>query len=150
MRRALYLLTAAAIAAAAVTPAMAADLRYDGESLLAEGAKGKPYWMIQAQCSGLFGATSSYLAEKGDADAAQTAKVQGVAFFRDAVDRLMRDRKMTRPAAIDAVSQIVVTGRQAGLSKIQTGGGLNPNSHWNVERSVCLDVNDAYKSVRYR
>ena len=77
-------------------------------------------------------------------------KVQGVAFFRDAVDRLVRDRKLSRPAAIEAVSQAVDAGRQEGLQKIKDGGGLQPRSHWNVARSVCLDVNDAYKTVRYR
>lgn len=151
MRRALYIVTAAAIAASVLSaPAMAADLAYDGDSMLAEGAKGKPYWMIQAQCSGFFGATSAYMAERGDADGADKAKVQGVAFFRDAVDRLVRDRKLTRPAAIEAVSQAVDAGRQEGLQKIKDGGGLQPRSHWNVARSVCLDVNDAYKAVRYR
>lgn len=151
MRRAVYLVTAAALAASTLSaPAMAADLAYDGDSMLAAGAKGKPYWMIQAQCSGFFGATSAYMAERGDADGAEKAKVQGVSFFRDAVDRLVRDRDITRPAAIEAVSQAVDSGRQEGLQKIRDGGGLQPRSHWNVARSVCLDVNDAYKAVRYR
>jgi len=130
-------------------PAMAADLRYDGESMLAAGSKGKPYWMLQAQCSGFFGATSGYMSEKGDTDAADKAKVQGVAFFRDAVDRLVRDRKVSRSAAIELVSRSVDAGRAQGLQNIRDGG-IQPSSNWNVARSVCLDVNDAYKAVRNR
>lgn len=151
MRRALYLATAAAIATAALsTPSYAADLRYNGTSMLAEGAKGKPYWMIQAQCSGFFGATSNYYSQLGKTAEADGAKAQGVAFFRDAVDRLVRDRAISRAVAIEAVAQAVDSGRAEGVQKIRDGGGLEPRSHWNVARSVCLDVNDAYQDVRHR
>lgn len=151
MRRALYLVTAAAIAATALsTPSYAADLRYDGESLLAEPAKGKPYWIIQAQCSGFFGATSNYYAQRGKTAEAEAAKAQGVVFFRDSVARLVRDRAITKEEAVATVAQAVDSGRAEGLQKIRDGGGVEPRSHWNVARSVCLDVADAYKAVRYR
>lgn len=151
MHRSLYIITATALAASTLaTSAFAADLAYEGDSLLAAGAKGKPYWMIQAQCSGFFEATGAYMAQRGDTDGADKAKAQGVAFFRDAVDRLARDRDLTRPSATEAVSFAVEAGRAEGLQKIQNGGRLESRSHWNVARSVCLDVNDAYKAVRYR
>lgn len=150
MRRAAHLLSALAIAAAAATPATAADLLYPGGSLLSEGAVGKPVWIIQAQCAGFFGATSNVMAEKGDAEGAEAAKARGVAFFRDAVDRLMRDRSLTRADATTAVAQAVDSGRAEGFQKIRDGGGFGPRSHWNVARSVCLDVADVYQGIRYR
>jgi len=151
MRRALSFATAAAIVAAALSaPAQAADLRYDGDSILAEQARGKPYWLIQAQCSGFFGATSNYFADRGDAAAAQAAKAQGVTFFKDSVERLTRDRGITREEAVATVSQAVDSGRAEGLQKIRDGGGVEPRSHWNVARSVCLDIAEAYKPNRYR
>lgn len=148
MRRALYLLSALAIGAAA--PASASDLLYPGGSLLSEGAVGKPVWMIQAQCAGFFGATSNVMSEQGDADGAAEAKAQGVAFFRDAVERLMRDRSLSKGAATEAVVQAVDSGRMEGFQKIKDGGGFGPRSHWNVARSVCLDVSEVYQGIRYK
>lgn len=150
MRRALYLMSAVAIAAAGATPASASDLLYPGGSMLSEGAVGKPVWMIQAQCAGFFGATSNVMTEKGDADGASAAKAQGVTFFRDAVERLMKDRGLSKEAATEAVAQAVDSGRTEGFQKIKDGGGFGPRSHWNVARSVCLDVADVYKGIRYR
>jgi hypothetical protein len=148
MRRALYLVSALAMAIAA--PASASDLLYPGGSMLSEGAVGKPVWMIQAQCAGFFGATSNVMGERGDAEGAEAAKAQGVAFFKDSVERLMKDRGLSRPAAVEAVSQAVDYGRQEGFQKIKDGGGLQPRSHWNVARSVCLDVAEVYDGIRYR
>lgn len=148
MRRALYLLSALAIGAAA--PAAASDLLYPGGSLLSEGAVGKPVWVIQAQCAGFFGATSNVMAEQGDAEGAAVAKAQGVAFLRDSIERLMRDRDLTKADATAAVTQAVDSGRSEGFQKIKDGGGFGPRSHWNVARSVCLDVAEVYKGIRYR
>lgn len=150
MRRALYLLSVVAIAAGAAAPASASDLLYPGGSMLSEGAVGKPVWMIQAQCAGFFGATSNVMTENGDADGAEAAKAQGVAFFRDSVDRLMKDRGLSKETATAAVAQAVDSGRAEGFQKIKDGGGFGPRSHWNVARSVCLDVADVYKGIRYR
>lgn len=148
MRRVLSLVAVLSVATAA--PAVAADLLYPGGTILSEPAAGKPVWMIQAQCAGFFGATSNVLDEQGDADAAQAAKTQGVTFFRDSVDRLMRDRGLSRAAAVEAVSQAIDSGRAEGFQKIKDGGGFGPRSHWNIARSVCLDVADVYKGIRYQ
>jgi hypothetical protein len=148
MRRVLSLVAVLSVATAA--PAVAADLLYPGGTILSEPATGKPVWMIQAQCAGFFGATSNVLDEQGDADAAQAAKAQGVTFFRDSVDRLMRDRGLSRAAAVEAVSQALDSGRAEGFQKIKDGGGFAPRSHWNIARSVCLDVADVYKGIRYQ
>lgn len=150
MRRVLPLVAAPLLALAAAGPAAAADLLYPGGSLLSEPAIGKPVWMIQAQCAGFFGATSNVMDERGDAKGAEAAKAQGVTFFRDSVDRLMRDRGLSRAAAVDAVSQALDSGRAEGFQKIKDGGGFDSRSHWNIARSVCLDVADVYQDIRYR
>lgn len=152
MRRALSLFAAPLLAGMtlAAAPAVAADLLYPGGTLLSEPAIGKPVWMIQAQCAGFFGATSNVLGERGDAGGAEAARVQGVTFFRDSVDRLMRDRGLSRAAAVEAVSRALDSGRAEGFQKIKDGGGFGSRSHWNVARSICLDVADVYQGIRYR
>jgi len=149
MRRAFYLLSAIAFAAGAA-PASASDLLYPGGSVLTEGAVGKPVWIIQAQCAGFFGATSNVMSERGDAAGAAEAKAQGIAFFRDSVERLMRDRGLSKPDATQAVVQAVDSGRAEGFQKIRNGGGFGSRSHWNTARSVCLDVAEVYQDIRYR
>ncbi len=154
MRRALSTMIAAAIAAGGLSMPMAAaargqDMTYDGDSVLLEDARGKSYWVLQSQCAGLFGATSFYMTKQGKAEDAEAAKVQAVAFYRDAVDRLARDRGLPRPEAVAAVSSLVSTSRADELTQI-TRHGASPSSAWNVRRSICLDVADAYKTARYR
>ncbi|MCF8506130.1 MAG: hypothetical protein K9G59_14565 [Caulobacter sp.] len=146
MKHSVRLLIAATLALGAATPAVASDLLYPGGALLTEGVAGKPYWAIQARCAGLYGATSNYYAEKGDAAEAEAAKALGVTFFRQALDRLMQDRGVPRAAAIEALSPGVVAGRSEGLSALADGGD-GPASAWNFARSVCLDVRDAYAAL---
>lgn len=141
MKRALYLLTAAALLTTA--PATAGDMVFPGGTMLTEGVAGQPYYAVQANCAGIFGASSSFLADKGDAQGAADAKALGVAFFKDAVDRVMKDRGVARPVAIEALSPGVVKGRTDALAMLQTDGD-GPNSKWNYARSACLDVRDAY------
>lgn len=152
MRRALSLTAApfvACLALAMASPAASADLLYPGGTLLSEDAAGKPVWMLQAHCAGLYGATSNVLAERGDAEGAVAAKARGVAFFKDAVERLMKDRGMARPAAVEAASIALDTGRASGLQQIRDGG-FGTRSRWNTARSLCLDVADVYQGIRYR
>lgn len=141
MRRVLQLLIAVTLGAAA--PAMAGDMIYPGGTLLTEGVAGKPYWAVQAQCAGVYGATSSVLADKGDAEGAAAAKALGMAFFHHAVDRVMTDRGVAKPAAIEALGPTVIAARTATLDAIQAEG-LGADSRWNYTRSACLDVRDAY------
>lgn len=143
MRRALFLI--AAVTLGVVTPAAAGDKIYRGGTMLTEGISGRPYWVVQAQCAGVYGAASAYLADKGDAEGAEKAKAMGVAFFRDAVDRVMQDRGVPKPAAIEALSPTVVNGRTETLAALRSEGD-GPSSRWNYARSACLDVRDAYAS----
>jgi hypothetical protein len=84
---------------------------------------------------------------KGNVSAA--AKARGVVFFQDAVERLMRDRGISRAAAIAAASPPVDAGRAGTLQSIRNGD-FGPRSGWNTARSICLDVADVYKGIRYR
>lgn len=147
MRRTLPFLTLMTLALA--TPAAAGDLLYPGGTLLSEGAVGKPVWEIQAECAGLFGATSNVLGQRGDTQGSEAAKARGVVFFQDAVERLMRDRGISRAAAVAAASPPVDAGRAGTLQSIRNGG-FGPRSGWNTARSICLDVADVYKGIRYR
>lgn len=152
MRRTLNLVAAVAIAASGVSmPAVAAgpDLTYNGDSMLAEGAKGKSYWVLQSQCAGLFGAASFYMGKQGQAAEAETAKVRAIGFYRDAVDRVARDRGLDKAQATAAVSQLVSASREDELKQLTRDGG-GSSTAWNVRRSLCLDVADAYRSARYQ
>ncbi len=140
MKRTLYLLSAAALLAG---PATATDLLYPGGTLLTERVAGKPYWALQANCAGIYGAASAFRAEHGDEQGAADAKARGVAFFKSAVDRVMQDRGIGRPEAVDALSSAVVKGRGEAMTMLQTDGD-GPASEWNYARSACLDVQDAY------
>jgi hypothetical protein len=144
MKRALCLAITVALAAAA--PAAAGDLLYPGGTMLSEGVVGKPYWAVQARCAGVFGATSNFLSQRGDTGGAEAAKSLGVAFFHDAVDRVMKDRGVERPAAIEALGAGVLAGRSETLATLQAEGD-GPGSGWNYARSVCLDVRDIYNGV---
>ncbi|MDP1738323.1 MAG: hypothetical protein Q8L23_12905 [Caulobacter sp.] len=141
MKRALYILTAVTLGAAA--PAAAGDMLYPGGTMLTENLEGRPYWAVQARCAGVYGATSNFLADKGDTDGAAEAKAMGVAFFNIAVDRVMKDRGIERRAALEALSPGVIAGRQETIEVLQAEGD-GPSSTWNYARSVCLDIRDSY------
>lgn len=147
--RLLTALLLAGVTLVLATPAAATDMLYPGGTVLSEGATGRPVWRLQAQCAGLFGATSNVLAQRGDSAGAEAARAQGVTFFKDAINRLTRDRDLTPAEAMTMASGEVDTGRAEGFQKIRDGG-LGARSGWNVARSVCLDIADVYKSFRYR
>lgn len=141
MKRAVFLI--AAVTLGVVGPAAAGDKIFRGGTMLTEGIAGRPYWAVQAQCAGVYGAAASYLADKGDAAGAEKAKAMGVAFFRDAVDRVMKDRGVPKPAAIEALSPTVIAGRAETLEALEAEGD-GPTSKWNYARSACLDVRETY------
>ncbi|MFY8141682.1 MAG: hypothetical protein ACOVMO_13285, partial [Caulobacter sp.] len=112
----------AGLAMAMASPAASADLLYPGGTVLSEDAAGKPVWILQAHCAGLYGATSNVLTQRGDAEGAGAAKARGVDFFNDAIERLMKDRGMTRAAAFETALVALDAGRDAGLKQIRDGG----------------------------
>ena len=135
----LLALMASAVAAA---PAVAGDLLLtDREATgLSEHAVGKPYWILQAQCAGLYGATANIDSARGHGQAASGDEQMGVNFMNDAVERLQHDRNLDFEAAL------TLAGAQVDSSRAHSKSLLDGHrrDEWNTERSFCLDVYDAY------
>ena len=142
-RTALLALMALAIAAA---PAAAADmvLASADATPLSEHAVGKPYWILQAQCAGLYGATANFNADKGRDKVASGDQQMGVNFMNDAIERLQHDRKLDFEAALS------LAGAQVDIARNHSRALLDEHRRdaWNAERSFCLDVYDAYHHAR--
>jgi hypothetical protein len=142
-RKLLLALAASAIAAA---PAMAGDrVMTSGEATpLSEHAVGKPYWVLQSQCAGLYGATANFHADKHRGKAADGDQQMGVNFMNDAIQRLQQDRKIDFEAALTLAGAQVDTARSHSRQLLDHG----QRAAWNTERSFCLDVYDAYHHAR--
>jgi hypothetical protein len=139
----LLALMASAIAAA---PAAAGDMVLSNHDAtgLSERAVGKPYWLIQAQCAGLYGASANFYADKGRGQVATGDQQMGVNFMNDAIERLQHDRNLDFEAALNLAGAQVDTARAHSRSLLEA----NRRDAWNVERSFCLDVYDAYHHAR--
>lgn len=129
--------TAIALASGAL-PAAAADLLMSrgAASALTEADVGKPYWVLHAQCAGIFSAGFAYRGEEAD-------KTTGTAMFKAAIDRLVRDRGMDRKEAMALASDQLATGRQMGIELLSRGGDRRTGP-WNLQRSACLDIYEGY------
>ena len=156
MRRSLYALTALAAAAVAgaawavtESPPAAEDLRLTKRdaTVVTEKAIGTPYWMLQAQCAGTFGAASAWNQKNGKGADAARDKSHGVAFYNAAVDRLMRDRKIDREAA-EEIAQVRMEYGRAYAQDLLDKGGTFAGKRMLIQRSFCLDVEDAYRKHR--
>lgn len=116
---------------------------------LTESAIGQPYWMLQAQCAGLFGATANYRTEQSQSRGAQRAASQdvgrGTAFLNDAIARIRADRSLDYDTAMSTLVPAVQLGRSKARDALSVGS-TGPKSRWNYERSFCMDVADAYRS----
>jgi hypothetical protein len=140
------MLAAAAAASIALTagPAFAGDLTLTGgdASSLITSDVGKPYWMLQAQCAGGFGAAYAYETAHNRASDAETMKQTGVDMLDSALARLELDRGVDRDGAMGLAADQVEIGRAAAKAQLdQSGDG--PGSGWNVLRSACLDIAEA-------
>ena len=129
---------AALLVLSAGAPAAAADLLMSkgAASALTEDDIGKPYWVLHAQCAGIFSAGFAYRGEETD-------KTTGVAMFNAAIDRLVRDRGMERKAALALASEQLATGREMG-NELLSRGGDSRSGAWNMQRSACLDIYEGY------
>lgn len=123
---------------AGALPATAADLimTRGASSALTETDVGKPYWVLHAQCAGVFSAGFAYRANEAD-------KATGVAMFNASIDRLVRDRGMDRKAALALASEQLAAGREMGDEMLSRGGDKR-SGPWNLQRSACLDIYDGY------
>jgi hypothetical protein len=137
---------ALAVVAFASAPAQAGDLILTKAEAtpLSEHAIGTPYWILQAQCAGLYGATANFHTAKGRSREADSDTRMGVSFMDDAIERLRRDRNLDFEAALSLAGTQVDAARAHSKSQLDRGD----RSHWNAERSFCLDVYDAYHHSR--
>jgi hypothetical protein len=125
-------------------PAVAGDLtltKGDATDLITSDV-GKPYWMMQAQCAGMFGAAYAYDVAHQQASIADSAKQDGVSMLDDALARLELDRGVDRNAAMSLAAEQVEVGRAQAKAELDRGGS-GPSSGWNILRSACLDISDA-------
>lgn len=104
---------------------------------------GQPFWTLQAQCAGLFGAMSNYQSQNGRPAEAERSKQIAVGFMTDALTRLQADRGIDRKAAMAIALPQLDVGRAHGRD-VLADGRIDSLSAWNAERSFCLDINDAY------
>jgi hypothetical protein len=107
---------------------------------------GQPYWILQAQCAGLYGATANFHTARHHDSRAEGDREIGVNLLNDAIERLQQDRKMDFQAALDLAGGQVDAGR--AHAKVILVHGTDPHSRWNAERSFCLDVYEAYHHHR--
>jgi hypothetical protein len=119
-------------------PAAAADLVMNkgAASALTETDVGKPYWILHAQCAGVFSAGFAYRGEESD-------KTTGVAMLNASIDRLTRDRGLDRKAAMVLASEQLAAGRAMG-DELLSRGGAKSTGPWNLQRSACLDIYEGY------
>ena len=129
---------AAVVLAAAAMPVAAADLTMSkgASSALTEADVGKPYWVLHAQCAGIFSAGFAYRGDESD-------KSVGMAMINASIDRLVRDRGMDRKAALALASEQLANGREMGNELLARGGDKRLGA-WNLQRSACLDIYEGY------
>ena len=144
------------VASAAVSMALAAGPALAGDLMLAKGDAtdlitsdiGKPYWMLQAQCAGMFGAAYAYDVAHKHPSEAERMKENGVDMLESALARLQFDRGIDRNAAMTLAADEVEVGRAGAKTQLEQGGD-GPASAWNVIRSACLDISDAASRHRH-
>ena len=142
-RGAAGVVAAAALAGGALAAAPDMILSRAHATSLIESDVGQPYWLLLAQCAGVFGATSNYDAEAGHTREAEADKARGVGMLNAAIGRLQIDRGIDRQDALAIASPQVDLGRADGRAMLDTGG-TGAQSPWNWARSSCLDIETAY------
>lgn len=122
-------------------PAMAEDLLLSktDATVLIESDVGKPYWQMEAQCAGMFGAAFAYASDHHRTADAERSKDTGISMLNDAVARLQMDRGLDQPSALNLAAVEVETGRAAANTALQKQGD-GPDSAFNFMRSACYDI----------
>lgn len=136
--------TAALLALAVAAPALAGDLTLGkGDATpLVQSDVGKPFWTLEAQCAGMYGAAYAYETEHGRSGQADVMKQTGVDMLENSLARLQADRGVDRSAAMTLVANDVEVGRAMGKAELDRHGD-GEASGWNFFRSACLDISDA-------
>jgi hypothetical protein len=143
------LLTAAGLSLAA--PAAAEDLQMSKTDVtaLTEGNVGKPFWSLQAQCAGIFGAGYGYETARQRGREAANDEAWGVAMLNASLARLQADRSIDQKAAMDIAAPEVEYGRGLANDALNAGGTV-PQGRWNFLRSACMDISAAYDRAQHR
>ena len=114
---------------------------------LTAGNVGKPFWSLQAQCAGIFGAGYGYEIARQRVREANGDEAWGVSMLDASLSRLETDRGIDRTAALNIAAPEVEFGREQA-NKALDNGGVGAEGPWNVLRSACMDVSDAYARLR--
>ena len=140
----------AAVVATAVLvvcgPALADDLvmsKGDATELI-QSDVGKPYWQMEAQCAGMFGAAYAYEMDKHREAEANRSKDAGIAMLNESIARLQIDRGIDQPTALNLAAAEVEVGR-AGAKTALEKQGAGPDTWFNFMRSACYDISAAQR-----
>ncbi len=128
------------------TAARAGDLIFNPSSatVLTEASAGQPYWRLHAQCAGMLHATFNYNSQNDRTEQAVTDRDASKTMLLASIDRLQQDRGMDRKAALNLALVQMNIGSEAALPLLYNGGA-GPKSPWNIQRSICMDILDAYR-----
>ncbi len=105
---------------------------------------GKPFWQMEAQCAGMFGAAYAYQMDHKQQKDAERSKDAGIAMLNEAIARLQVDRGIDQPAALNLAAVEVETGRAAAKTGLERQGA-GPDSYFNFMRSACYDISAAQR-----
>ena len=131
---------------AIATPALAEDLllsKADATALI-ESNVGKPYWQMEAQCAGMFGAAYAYNMDHNQKNEAERVKNAGISMLNEAVARLEMDRGLDQPTALNLAAAEVETGRASARDSLERQGA-GPMSPFNWMKSACYDISEAQR-----
>jgi hypothetical protein len=136
----------AAGALSAGGPAFAEDLllsKGDATELI-QSDIGKPFWQMEAQCAGMFGAAYAWQVDRKHQADADRSKDDGIALLNESIARLQADRGLDQPAALNLAAVEVETGR-SGAKMALDRQGAGPDSWYNFMRSACYDISAAQR-----
>jgi hypothetical protein len=128
-------------------PVAAADLtltKAEATPLTSENV-GKPFWSLQAQCAGAFGAGYAYERAHDRDKRSDADKAAGVAMLENAIARLEVDRGIDRASAINIAIPEVEYGRNFAKAELDQEGS-SASSSWNYLRSACIDIDAAARN----
>ena len=109
---------------------------------LIESDVGKPFWQMEAQCAGMFGAAYAYEIDHKRPAEAERLKDSSIAMLNQTIARLQADRGLDQPAALNLAAVEVETGR-AGAKEALERQGSGGMSYFNFMRSACFDISAA-------
>jgi len=144
VRHAFRAAAAALLVVATATPAFAGDLVFPtrAASSMTWQARNQPYWALLAECAGVMGAASNWATSRGDAAAAGDYERKATSMMGEAMHRLQVDRGLSEKDSMGYAAQQVYVGRDQGAELLKSGTGAY--STFNIKRSACIEIDEAY------